>query len=151
MLFFFTHYTVWLLCARWNLCSSIFFSLYTYFVQQIICRLFNNSGWNMHTWQNLMHKFYYSLLFYLWNPKEQAPTPTSLNCSWQQHLRNRGRRRMACLIHWENLKCFRQDSVLRSTPQIPTPALCPSLTPVSNATENHHGHAEAELYWITPI
>lgn len=51
MLFFFTHYTVWLLCARWNLCSSIFFSLYTYFVQQIICRLFNNSGWNMHTWQ----------------------------------------------------------------------------------------------------
>lgn len=44
---------------------------------------------------------------------------------------------MVCLIYQENLKCFRQDSVLRSTPQILTSVLCPFLTRVSNATKNY--------------
>lgn len=72
--------------------------------------------------------------FNLWNPKEQAPTSTWLSCSWQQHISNRGRK-VARLTHQENLKCSRQDSVLRSTPQILAPALCPFLTPVSDATK----------------
>lgn len=46
---------------------------------------------------------------------------------------------MARLIHQENLKCSRQDSVLRSTAQILAPALCPFLTSVSDATKKLRG------------